>query len=59
MPRNYVRKSVDLKPTEESLRSAVTDVLSKRYTIRKPAEIYNLKNQLCLFTNHSILTRVS
>lgn len=49
MPRTYVRKSTNPKPSEESLRSAVTAVLSGRYTIRKAAEMYNLKKSTVAF----------
>jgi len=43
MPRNYLRKTINPRPSEESLRSAGTDVLSGHYTIRKAAEIYIVK----------------
>lgn len=49
MPRNYLRKSINPKPSEESLRCAVTDVLSGRCTIRKASEFYNVKKSTVAF----------
>ncbi|KZS03448.1 Uncharacterized protein APZ42_033824 [Daphnia magna] len=49
MPRNYLRKSINPKPSEESLRCAVTDVLSGRCTIRKAFELYNVRKSTVAF----------